>query len=53
MKFNKETTKSDCNAVMRRMDLDGNGKIEFKEFSISITPEYPGLDHEKMEFNLS
>lgn len=26
--------------------------MTFKEFSIAISPEYPGLEHEKMEFNL-
>ena len=34
------------------MDIDADGKINFKEFSIGITPEYPGLDPEIMEFNV-
>ena len=52
-KYNKETKKADVNSVIRRMDLDGDGRVTFKEYSISITPEYPGLNHEKMEFNMS
>ena len=43
--------KPDINAIIRRMNLDCDGKITFKEFSISITPEYPGLEHEHLEFN--
>ncbi len=34
------------------MDLDGDSKISFSEFSLGITPEYPGLEHKPMEFNL-
>ena len=51
-KYNKDVRKPDINSILRRMDLDGDGKISFKEFSVGITPEYPGLDHSKMEFNL-
>jgi len=35
--------KSDINAIIRRMDLDADGKITFREFSHGITPEYPGV----------
>lgn len=38
--------------MIRRMDFDADGKIDFNEFSVGITPEYPGLDHEMMEFNV-
>lgn len=34
------------------MDFDGDGRIAFNEFSLGITPEYPGLEHKPMEFNL-
>ena len=34
------------------MDLDGDGKIAFNEYSLGITPEYPGLEHKPLEFNL-
>ena len=30
-------------AIIRRMDLDADGKITFREFSHGITPEYPGV----------
>jgi hypothetical protein len=42
-KFKKELKKSDINAIIRRMDLDADGKITFREFSHGITPEYPGV----------
>lgn len=51
-RFKKEIKKPDINSIIRRMDLCGDGKITFNEFSIGITPEYPGLDPEPMEFNL-
>ena len=38
-----EIKKSDINAIIRRMDLDSDGKITFREFSHGITPEYPGV----------
>ena len=44
--------KPDINAILRRMDVDGDAKIAFREFSQGITPEYPGLEHQPMEFNL-
>lgn len=44
-KFKKDLKKPDINSIIRRMDLDGDGKIAFNEFSIGITPEYPGLEH--------
>jgi len=34
------------------MDSDGDGKITFNEFSVGITPEYPGLDPQQVEFNV-
>jgi hypothetical protein len=34
------------------MDIDGDGKISFNEFSLGITPEYPGLEHKPLEFNI-
>jgi hypothetical protein len=42
-KFKKDVKKSDVNAIIRRMDLDGDGKITFREFAHGITPEYPGV----------
>lgn len=36
-------SKQDVNAIIRRMDLDADGKISFREFSHGITPEYPGV----------
>jgi EF-hand domain pair len=42
-KFKKEVKKSDVAAIIRRMDLDADGKITFREFSHGITPEYPGV----------
>lgn len=51
-KVNKDITKPEINAIIRRMDLDGDGKINFNEFSHGITPEYPGLEPEHMEFHL-
>ena len=44
--------KPDINSILRRMDLDADGKITFNEFSVGITPEYPGLEREQMEFNV-
>ena len=52
-KYNKEVNKPAINAVLRRLDSDNDGKITFKEFAQSITPEYPGLEVEQMEFNMS
>jgi len=40
-KFKKDIKKSDVNAIIRRMDVDADGKITFREFSHGITPEYP------------
>lgn len=51
-KFKKDIRKPDINAIIRRMGTTIEGKISFHEFSIGITPEYPGLDHEPMEFNV-
>lgn len=42
-KFKKDVRKSDVAAIIRRMDLDADGKITFREFSHGITPEYPGV----------
>ncbi len=42
-RFKKDLKKSDINAIIRRMDLDADGKITFREFSHGITPEYPGV----------
>ena len=42
-KFKKDVKKSDITAIIRRMDLDADGKITFREFSHGITPEYPGV----------
>jgi hypothetical protein len=44
-KFKKDVKKSDITAIIRRMDLDADGKITFREFSHGITPEYPGISH--------
>jgi EF-hand domain pair len=41
-KFKKDVKKSDVASILRRMDLDADGKITFREFSHGITPEYPG-----------
>jgi Ca2+-binding EF-hand superfamily protein len=51
-KFNKDVSKPEINAILRRMDMDGDGKITFNEFSLGITPEYPGLEPDHMEFHL-
>jgi hypothetical protein len=51
-KFKKDIKKPDINSIIRRMDFDADGKISFSEFSIGITPEYPGLDPQLMEFNV-
>ena len=42
-KFKKDVKKSDVTSILRRMDLDADGKITFREFSHGITPEYPGV----------
>lgn len=42
-KFKKDVKKSDVNSIIRRMDLDADGKITFREFAHGITPEYPGV----------
>lgn len=42
-KFKKDVKKSDVAAIIRRLDLDADGKITFREFSHGITPEYPGV----------
>lgn len=41
-KFKKDLKRTDITAIIRRMDLDADGKITFREFSHGITPEYPG-----------
>lgn len=51
-KFKKDIKKPDINAIIRRLDVDGDGKISFREFSVGITPEYPGLENKPMEFNV-
>jgi hypothetical protein len=33
LKFKKDVKKPDLNGILRRMDLDGDGKISFGEFS--------------------
>jgi Ca2+-binding EF-hand superfamily protein len=33
LKFRKDVKKPDLNGILRRMDLDGDGKISFGEFS--------------------
>lgn len=43
-KFKKELKKPDINAIIRRIDIDGDSKICFREFASGITPEYPGLE---------
>jgi hypothetical protein len=50
--YNFDVRKPDLNAIIRRLNLNCDGKITFKEFSVGITPEYPGLDHEHLEFNV-
>lgn len=52
LKFKKDVKKPDINALIRRLDADGDAKISFREFAVGITPEYPGLDAKHMEFNL-
>lgn len=32
--------------------MDGDGKITFRDFASGISPEYPGLEHKPMEFNV-
>jgi len=34
------------------MDIDGDCKISFREFSEGITPVYPGLEKTPVEFNV-
>lgn len=51
-KYKKEIKKTDINALFRRMDFDADRKLTFTDYKLSITPEYPGLDPEVMEFNL-
>lgn len=51
-KYNKDIKKPDINGILRRVDLDADGRISFKEFSVGITPEYPGLEPERMEFHV-
>jgi Ca2+-binding EF-hand superfamily protein len=51
-KFKKDIKKPDINAIIRRMNNNMDGKITFQEFAQGITPEYPGIEHEPMEFNL-
>eukprot|EP00347_Sterkiella_histriomuscorum_P009319 403341661 len=51
-KFKKEIKKPDINAIIRRLDIDGDNKISFREFSQGLTPEYPGLEQRHMEFNI-
>lgn len=41
-KFKKDIKKTDINSIIRRMDVDADGKITFREFSHGITPEFPG-----------
>lgn len=43
-KFKKDIKKPDINAIIRRLNNAIDGKINFHEFSIGITPEYPGLE---------
>ncbi len=50
-KFKKDIKKPDINAIIRRLDVDGDGKISFSEFSVGITPEYPGIENKPIEFN--
>lgn len=50
-KYKKEILKQDINSILRRIDLDADGKISFSEFSQGITPEHPGLEREHAEFN--
>jgi hypothetical protein len=32
--------------------LNYDGKVTFREFALAITPEYPGIEHKPMEFNI-
>ena len=43
-KFKKDVMKPDINSIIRRLNNKIDGKISFHEFSIGITPEYPGLE---------
>lgn len=55
VKYKKEVSKADVNAIIRRMDVDADGKITFREFSHGITPEYPGTvggSDKRVDFNV-
>lgn len=54
MKYKKEDVlKEDINAILRRMNDDSDARINFREFSLAITPEMAGLTPEaaELEFN--
>ena len=42
-KFKKDIKKPDIFAVLRRINLNMDGKITFREFAEGLTPEYPGM----------
>jgi len=54
LKFKTEVLKPNVYAILRRMSIEGDGKISFREFSTGITPEMPGLSNEvnNIEFNV-
>lgn len=37
-KFKKEVTKTEINAILRRLNTEGEAKISFRDFSSGITP---------------
>jgi len=51
-KYNKDITKPEINSIIRRLSSDGDDKIDFREFAFSITPIYPRLEGEPLEFHL-
>lgn len=50
-KFRKDIKRPEILGIIRRMDYSGDTKITFGEFSWGITPEYPGIEQDQMEFN--
>ena len=42
-KFNKDINQCDVNAVLRRLNLDEDFKINFREFAAAINPVQQGF----------
>jgi Ca2+-binding EF-hand superfamily protein len=51
-KFKKDISKPEIMSIIRRQSVDGDDKITFREFAEAITPIYPRLAGEQIEFNL-